>query len=68
MEKKLEHHLRYLLYGHAESLMGALARPRGYIELLNEDGVNAEIRKASNITIPKYAGVITSKYMKNVGE
>lgn len=57
-----------LAIGHAESLLGALARPGGYIELLNEDGVNAEIKKSNHITIPKYAGVITSKYMKNVGE
>lgn len=57
-----------LAIGHSESLLGALARPGGYIELLNEDGVNAEIRKSNNITIPKFSGVITSKYMKNVGE
>lgn len=57
-----------LAIGHAESLLGALARPGGYIELLNEDGVNAEIKKSNNIKIPKFSGVITSKYMKNVGE
>lgn len=57
-----------LAIGHSETLLGALARPGGYIELLNEDGVNAEIRKSNNITIPKFSGVITSKYMKNVGE
>ena len=57
-----------LAIGHAESLLGALARPGGYVELLNEDGVNAEISKSNHITIPKYEGIITLKYMKNVGE
>ena len=55
-----------LAIGYPEKLMGALSRPGGYIELLNEDGVYADIRKSSNIKIPKYSGVITYKYMRNV--
>ena len=55
-----------LAIGYPEKLMGALSRPGGYIELLNEDGVYAEMRKSNNITIPKYSGVITYKYMQNV--
>ena len=33
-----------------------------YAELLREDGVNISIRKANNITINKYTGVISFKY------
>jgi len=55
-----------LAIGYPEKLMGALSRPGGYIELLNEDGVYAEIRKSNNIKIPKYSGVITYKYMRNL--
>lgn len=55
-----------LAIGYPEKLMGALSRPGGYIELLNEDGVYADIRKSNNIKIPKYSGIITYKYMRNV--
>ena len=55
-----------LAIGYPEKLMGALSRPGGYIEILNEDGVYAEIRKSNNIKIPKYSGVITYKYMRNI--
>lgn len=50
--------------GFPESLDSALSRPGGYIELLNTSGVVATVKKSNNVEIPKYTGVISSKYMK----
>lgn len=49
--------------GSPELLYG-LSRPGGYIELLNETGVVAEINKDSDIKIPKYSGIMNFKYSR----
>ena len=50
--------------GNPEMLLG-LTRPGGYISLMEDDGIEVIIKKSDNITIPKYSGVISSKYLKN---
>lgn len=50
--------------GFPESLESALNRLGGYIEILKEYGIETTIKKSDNIKIPKYTGVISSKYMK----
>ena len=51
--------------GLPEQLAG-LSRPGGYLEILKNASVGAELKKSNNITIPKYAGVINYQYMKVV--
>ncbi len=52
--------------GNQEYLMGSLNRKRGYLEVLREDYMLvAKIAKASNITIPKYTGVIKFNYAES---
>lgn len=43
-----------------------LSRPGGYLSILEERGINIELRKSNNITIPKYSGVLNFKYVSNV--
>ena len=43
-----------------------LSRPGGYLEKMKEDGVDVKTEKSNSVTIPKYTGVITFKYLKNV--
>lgn len=50
--------------GFPESLESALNRLGGYIEILNDYGIETSIKKMDNIKINKYTGAITSKYMK----
>lgn len=45
--------------------LAALSRPGGYLSKLEEDGVQAELKKSENITIPKYSGVIDFEYAQN---
>lgn len=49
--------------GLPESLNG-LDRPGSYIEAMRESGISVTIKKSNNVEIPKYTGVISSKYMK----
>ena len=51
--------------GSPELLYGSITIPGGYLELMEETGVMVDVRKAQNITIDKYNGVINSQYMKN---
>ena len=51
--------------GMTEQLSG-LSRPGGYLEILKNASVGAELKKSNNITIPKYTGVINYQYMKVV--
>ena len=49
--------------GFPESLIG-IDRPGGYIEKLrDEGGIIVTLKKANKLLIPKYTGVISSKYM-----
>lgn len=45
--------------------LAALSRPGGYLEILKTATVGVELKKSNSITIPKYTGVITYKYMQN---
>lgn len=45
--------------------LAALARPGGYLSILQEYGIGAELQKSKNITIPKYTGAINFKYAQN---
>lgn len=51
--------------GNQEGLYGALTRPGGYLENI-EDYVIVETKKSSNISITKYDGVLTDKYLENI--
>lgn len=46
-------------------LLAGLSRPGGYLQILKEATIEVELKTSSNITIPKYTGVITYKYMNN---
>lgn len=50
--------------GNQESLYGALSRPGGYLSLMKED-VSVDIKKLSSISIKKYSGALTQKYIEN---
>ena len=50
--------------GFPEMLASALDRPGGFLERLNLDGIVTSIKKANRVEIPKYTGVVSSKYMK----
>lgn len=45
--------------------LASLSRPGGYLEILKGATVGVDLKKSNNITIPKYTGVITYKYVKN---
>ena len=49
--------------GSPELLYGSITIPGGYIELLEETGVIVDVKKAENITINKYDGIIDSQYL-----
>jgi uncharacterized protein YlxW (UPF0749 family) len=46
--------------------LSALERPYGYLSLLRDYGIGAELTKSNNITIPKYNGSISFKYAQTV--
>lgn len=50
--------------GLPESL-DALSRPGGYLSLLKGYGIEVDLKKSNDITIPKYTGKIEFKYGKN---
>jgi len=53
--------------GSQEGLYGALSRPGGYISLMKDD-VPVDIKKLSSISIKKYSGALTQKYIKSSEE
>lgn len=50
--------------GSQDLLYGAISRPGGYLELINSGGAVGEIKKATNLSILKYNGVINAKIMQ----
>ena len=52
--------------GNPEMLYGALNRNGGFLEILKGYGIINNLKKANNIRIAKYNGVIATKYLKNV--
>ena len=51
--------------GNSSYMYSALTRPGGIIESFNSYLITS-VKESNNITIKKYTGVISSKYMKNV--
>lgn len=49
--------------GNSESLAG-LNRPGGYLEYMRDYGIQVDVKKSDKITIDKYNGVISAKYLK----
>lgn len=49
--------------GSPELLYGSLTIPGGYLQIMEETGVIVDVRKASNITINKFEGIISAEYM-----
>ena len=45
--------------------LAALSRPGGYLEILKKATVGVDLKKSNSITIPKYTGVITYKFVQN---
>lgn len=43
-----------------------LERPGGYLSILKDRGINVTLKKANDMTIPKYSGVLNFKYLSNV--
>ena len=50
--------------GSPEALLGAIKRPGGPLEELEDYGLVSEIKTENNITIYKYNGIIDYKYLK----
>ena len=53
--------------GNPEWLYGGIEMNGGYVYNLRRDGVDVEVKKVKDITIPKYDGVFNATYMKTVG-
>lgn len=51
--------------GNPEQLYGALTRPDGYTAILTRYGLLKEIKKSTDITIPKYVGTYNVDNLKN---
>lgn len=52
------------IIGYPETIMGTLTFPTGYLETLRSAGlVKEEPKKVNSITIPKYKGAISIKYL-----
>ena len=60
---KLSSPFKISAIGNPESL-SSIARPGGYLESIQNTGAVATIEKSNNVIVTKYAGTITSKYMK----
>ena len=54
--------------GNADLLYGALTRPGGYIQIMQEQSLISEVKKSNNIQIGKFTGTLPQKYMKTKGE
>lgn len=53
--------------GNQASLVGGMTRSGGFLEILNVNyGIPTDIKKSNDISIPKYNGVLTDKYIENV--
>ena len=52
--------------GQSLRLYSALVRGGGYVQILNAAGTPTTVKQSDNIQIPKYTGIISSKYLKYV--
>jgi len=51
--------------GDPERLYGAFIRPESFLKKLSRDGVETDIKKATNIFVPKYKGAISFEAVEN---
>ena len=51
--------------GSQEALMGAIKRPGGFLEELEEFGLVSSVKKQSKIRINKFNGIVDFKYIRN---
>ena len=51
--------------GSAATLETSLNIPGGYLERMKDDGVIVDVKKSEGLTVKKYEGIITTKYLKN---
>ena len=51
--------------GSAATLETSLSIPDGYLDIMKNDGVIVDIKKSDGLTVEKYDGVITTKYLEN---
>ena len=63
---KLSSPFKISAIGSPEGLLGAMNRPGGYLEYLNKDGAIGYVNKSDNVTVAKYNGALTAKYMKTI--
>jgi uncharacterized protein YlxW (UPF0749 family) len=47
-------------------MMTSITRSGGYIYHMKKDGVSVDVKESDSITIEKYDGVLTHKYIKAV--
>ena len=52
--------------GNTATLSG-ITRPGGYLSIMEDEGIIATFEQSNNITIPKYVGINSPKFMHNVG-
>ena len=50
--------------GSAATLETSLSIPDGYLDIMKNDGVIVDIKKSDGLTVEKYDGVITTKYLE----
>ena len=50
--------------GSAATLETSLSIPGGYLDIMKNDGVIVDIKKSDGLTVEKYDGVITAKYLE----
>ena len=51
--------------GSSATLETSLTIPGGYLEIMESDGVSVDVKKSDSLTVEKYTGVITTKYLEN---
>lgn len=50
--------------GSAATLETSLSIPNGYLDIMKNDGVIVDIKKSDGLTVEKYDGIITTKYLE----
>ncbi len=51
--------------GSSATLESSLNIPDGYLDLMRNDGAIVDVKKSDGLTVEKYTGVITTKYLQN---
>lgn len=51
--------------GSSATLETSLNIPNGYLDIMRSDGVIVDVKKSDGLTVEKYDGVITTKYLEN---